>query len=361
MPVLAAQVVVRVHPQQIRNVRVKAVVCIQVAAVDVLFRHVGEVVAHLRQPVGNVLRNSVLIRLEDQPHRGALQQIRIEPSARRGDRDQQALVIRQYAVPRIQPQRVRFPRLHGEGEVQHVAHRPQRIAHFDVHCHVFAMGRRYVQRGQIDGNAIQARIQVVPGIRRHMGRIRRQSAKIGRDKNVHNRHACGGIRIGRGPRQRASAAAGAIPHGCPRRARYHGAFPRWIPIVNEVDQRYQAWIGIERPVGGQPVPQLNHPLRRIPGVNVIRGKLANRSLLLHIREPQLPACHRRGVIVEGRLLPARPLEQCLRRQHGPVQPRPAHLVLGDVRRQQVHLSERAAAEFQVVPRLVRHDERNRLA
>ncbi len=39
-----------------------------------------------------------------------------------------------------------------------------RILHLDVHRHIVAMRRLHVQCGQVDGDAVEARVHVVPGI-----------------------------------------------------------------------------------------------------------------------------------------------------------------------------------------------------
>ena len=117
MPVFAAKIVGRVHAQQVGNVRIEAVVSVQPPAVDVLFGHVREVVAHLGQAVGNMFFCGILVRLEDQPHLRAFQNRCIELPAGRGNCDKKALVVGQNAVANIQPQGVRLARLHRKSEV----------------------------------------------------------------------------------------------------------------------------------------------------------------------------------------------------------------------------------------------------
>ena len=146
-----------------------------------------------------------------------------------------------------------------------------------------------------------------------------------------------------------------------RHAHDQRALVRRIAIVNEVDQRRQAGIVIRRRGCRKPVLELNDSLRRIAGMDIVGGEFADGRLLLHIGEAQLAAGDRRREIVKGRLLPAGPLKERLPRQRGSIKPAAADRIHGYIRSKQRHVAERAAAEFQVVPRLVRHDEGDGLA
>ena len=59
VPVLAAQVVLRIDAQKIGDVGIEPVEDVELARVDGLLHHVGVVVAHLGQAVGDVLRQRV--------------------------------------------------------------------------------------------------------------------------------------------------------------------------------------------------------------------------------------------------------------------------------------------------------------
>ena len=158
-----------------------------------------------------------------------------------------------------------------------------------------------------------------------MGRVGRQPSQIGGDKYVHNGH---GRRVFIAPERsdpcRREPAANAE---CARHPDQNRSLVRRIAVVNEADQRRQGWIVLRRGESGQPVPELNDSLRRSPGMNVVGGKLADGSLLLHIGEAQFATCHRLREIVKGRLLSAWPLEERLSRQHRSIQPAAANSIL----------------------------------
>ena len=76
VPVLAAQVVLRIDAQQIGDVGVEAVEDVELPRVDGLFDQVGVVVAHLGQAVGDVLGQRVVPGLEDEPQMRAFERLR---------------------------------------------------------------------------------------------------------------------------------------------------------------------------------------------------------------------------------------------------------------------------------------------
>ena len=164
VPVLAAEVVLGIDPQQVGDVGIEAVEDVQLPRVHRLLHHVGVVVAHLRQAIAHVFRQSVLPRLEDQPQMHAFKRRRAKLRAGRGDGEVEALAVRQDAVARVEPERVRLAGLDREAEVEHVAHRPDRIFDLDVHRDVLAVRRLEVQRRQIDGDAVEAGVHVLPAV-----------------------------------------------------------------------------------------------------------------------------------------------------------------------------------------------------
>ena len=73
VPILAAEVILRINAQQISDVRVEPVEDVELPRVDRLFHKIGVVIAHLSQAIYCVFRERVLPRLEDQPQMHALE------------------------------------------------------------------------------------------------------------------------------------------------------------------------------------------------------------------------------------------------------------------------------------------------
>ena len=187
----------------------------------------------------------------------------------------------------------------------------------------------------------------------------RHATQIGGNEDVHDRQ--GGCVFSAAGCARPQACKPAAASTTARHGHDQRALVRRIAIVNKGDQRREARIVIRRRGSRKPVLELDSPLRRIACMDIVGGKFADGRLLLHIGEAQLATGHRRREIVKGRLLPAGPLKERLPGQLRSVKPTAANRVHGNIRRQQRHVPECAAVEFQVVPRLVRHDEGDGLA
>ena len=81
----------------------------------------------------------------------------------RGDGDVEALVVGQDAVAGVQPEGVGLAGFDGEAEVEHVAHGPDGILDLDVHGDVVAVRGLEIERGKVDGDAVEAGVDVLPG------------------------------------------------------------------------------------------------------------------------------------------------------------------------------------------------------
>ncbi len=136
-----------------------------------------------------MLGQRVLVRLEDEAHLGAFERSGREVCALRGDGDVEALAVGQDAVARVEPERVRRAGLDGEGEVEHVAHRPERIFHLDVQRnHAVGVGLEF-ERGQIDGDAVEAAVHVLPAVGVAVAVVDQLRAEVGGDEDVHDGQA----------------------------------------------------------------------------------------------------------------------------------------------------------------------------
>ncbi|MNV25448.1 hypothetical protein D3C71_1165440 [compost metagenome] len=198
VPVQAAEFVVRVHPQQVAEIGVHARVKALALGGGVLFDQEAPVVAHLVEAVGDVFFLRLLAVLVDHADFRTVQRGGVEPRCGRGDGDPQA-VGGQDAIAQVQPQGALLARLDRDRHVDHVARRPDRVLDADVERDQAVMGRRKVQLGQIDRDAVQAVMHVLPAVRPAADqRLRgRCVAHAGGNQYVHDRHRLRGQRVGR--------------------------------------------------------------------------------------------------------------------------------------------------------------------
>ena len=201
VPVQPAQFVVRVHPQQVAEVGMQARIQALALGGGVFLDQETPVVAHLVEAVGDVLLQCLLAILEHQPHFGTIQRAGIEARRGRGNGQPQA-VGGEDAVAQVQPQRALLARLHRHRHIDHVACRPDRVLDADVerdHLAVRAVVRgRQVQRGDVDGHAIQPVMHVFPTVGPAADqRLRRRCiTNAGRNQHVHDRLRRGRQRSG---------------------------------------------------------------------------------------------------------------------------------------------------------------------
>ena len=131
----------------------------------------------------------VLVRLEDEANFRAFQGSGRKVGALRGDGEVEAFAVGQDAIACVEPERVRRAWLDGEGEVEHVAHGPQRIFDLDVERnHAVGVGLE-IERGQIDGDAVEAGIDVLPAVRVAVTVVNGLRAEIGGNDDVHDGQA----------------------------------------------------------------------------------------------------------------------------------------------------------------------------
>ena len=144
------------------------------------------IVAHLIEPVGNVFGQSGSAVLEHQPDFRAVERGGIERRIGRGDAEIQA-VVWQDAVAQIEPQRARRTGADRDRQIDHVARGPQRVLHPDVERDRGGA----LQRGQIERDAIEAVVEILPAIIERAGDrlIGIGIAEAGGDQDVDDRQA----------------------------------------------------------------------------------------------------------------------------------------------------------------------------
>ena len=167
-----------------------AVEDIQLPRVHRLLHHVRVVVANLRQPVGHMLRQRILLRLEDQPQHARL---RATPRPNSGLAE---AIVRYRLLPfGSMRSRVSSHSVCGSpGFTEKLKSSMSRIGQIgsfdlDIHRDILAMRRLDVQRRQIDGDAVQPRVHVLPAIRSPMPLVRLNRAEIRREQE-YARSAC---------------------------------------------------------------------------------------------------------------------------------------------------------------------------
>ena len=144
------------------------------------------IVAHLIKAVGNVFGQSGGAVLEHQADLRAVERGGIERRIGRGDAEIQA-VVWQDAVAQIEPQRARRTGADRDRQIDHVARGPQRVFHADVERDRGGA----LQRGQIERDAIEAVVEILPAIIERAGDrlIGIGIAEAGGDQDVDDRQA----------------------------------------------------------------------------------------------------------------------------------------------------------------------------
>ena len=112
-----------------------------------------------------MLGQSVVAGLEDEaqicvPSRAVGAELR----AGGGDGDVEALDVGQDAVAGVEPEGVGLAGFDGEVEVEHVAHGPDGIFDLDVHGDGVAVRGFEIESGEIDGDAVEAGVHVLPAV-----------------------------------------------------------------------------------------------------------------------------------------------------------------------------------------------------
>ncbi len=160
--------------------------------------------------------------LEDEPDLGAVECVGIEVRRRRGDRQEQA-VVAEDAVAQVEPQRARLTGADRDRKVDQVALRPDRIMDADVERNQPVRIRLCLERGEVDGDAVQPVVQVAPAIVEGAGErlVGRRLVEVGRDQDVDDRpgaggpHRCAAVARGTCADRRPHAGLGHRQHGTP--------------------------------------------------------------------------------------------------------------------------------------------------
>ena len=123
---------VGIDTEQVLEVAFEAIPKVVLGAVRVLFDQHRVGVARLRETVELVLGAGRCTGLEHEPDFRTGERGCVEIAARAGDREVEAAPRRKEAVAQVEPKRMRLARLYRKGEVEHVAHGPERILHPEV-------------------------------------------------------------------------------------------------------------------------------------------------------------------------------------------------------------------------------------
>ncbi|VTQ67528.1 Uncharacterised protein [Stenotrophomonas maltophilia] len=277
---------VRVHPQQVAQVRVHARVQALALGRGVLFHQEAPVVADLVEAVGHVLLQRVGTRLEHQPDLRTVEGIGIEAWCGRGDAQPQA-VRGEDAIAQVQPQRARLPWRHRHRYIDHVARRPDRILDADVQRDQSIVGGRQVQRGKVDGHAVQAVVHVLPAVgpaadQRLVGR---RVTHPGRNQHVHDRlRMCG-----------QGAGIPAAGTGALRQRHHRAAFGGRETSVDVAAQCVQVGVVGQRPAVDD-VGLLHRAFRLGALAHVVGPDFLDRCFLLDVAETQHAAALRGNVV-----------------------------------------------------------------
>ena len=283
VPVQPAQRVVRVHPQQVAEVGIYPRVQALALGGGVFLHQETPVVAHLVEAVGDMLPQRLAAVLEHQPHLGAVQRGGVEAGRGRGDGDPQAVGGKD-AVAQVQPQRARLPGADRDRHVDHVARRPDRVLDADVqrdHAAAGAVvGGGQVQRRQVDGDAVQAIVHVLPAVRPAADqRLRRRGvADPGRHQYVDD-----------GPRLRRKRVGASLARtGTLGQRHHHAALVRCEAAIDVVAQRGD--VGVVRQHAAVDQVALPDRALRLGGIaHVVAPDLLDRRFLLGIGKAQRAA------------------------------------------------------------------------
>ncbi len=283
------------------------------------------IVLRLREAIELMLGARGFAGLEEEAELGAEEGEFIKVGVVGCNREPKTFSGGQDAIAQIQPQGLRFAGLNTEGEVEHVAHRPKRILHLEIQRDESVFPGLEFEGGEVDGDAVEPILDFIPGV----GNQKMNEGQPWRHHIIQRRHSCARwLRGESGPFVRFKTARDEFPE---RRKRRIDACP------NESERNF---------LTARPARRQQH---------VVGRELADRLLLFDVGETDFPSRERLGERVHRFFLALRALEQrCLGRG------RVRHFVFG-ADRQQFHLAPGGAGNLEVIPRLVGHRERDRLA
>ncbi len=163
MPVFARQEVVGIDTQQVAGVGDDATVQVFAHRRRVLLDEEAPIVLHLGETVGDVFLQRFGAILEHHANPRAVERGRIEVLAAAGEGQVEALV-RQDAVAQVEPHGSRLIGSDRDRHVEHVPLGPQRVLDLDVQREQAVQGRFDVQRRNVDGDAVEAIVHVLPAV-----------------------------------------------------------------------------------------------------------------------------------------------------------------------------------------------------
>ena len=167
VPIRLCQPMIWIDTQEVGHVGCKSIVEIQPWIVGVFLDQHGVAVARLGKTIEFVFLCCFCSRPEDQANVRASKRCRSEILTSTGDRQVKTLARRQDAIARVEPERACFIRLDGKTEVEQAPLHPERILHLDIQREVFAMRRLHAQRRQIDSEADETVLNILPAFGRY--------------------------------------------------------------------------------------------------------------------------------------------------------------------------------------------------
>ncbi len=293
-PVFAAEIVGGIDAEEVGDVGVEAVVEVKLAGVDRLFGHVGVVVADLGEAVGDVLGEGVVVGLEDEADLRAFEGVGAEVGAGGGDGDVEALEVGEDAVAGVEPEGVGLAGFDGEVEVEHVAHRPDGIFDLDVHGDGVAVRGFEIEGGEIDGDAVESGVHVLPAVGVAVSSVGLEvAAEVAGDENVDDGER-GGLGGGLGAGLAGSCACGAAAGA----GDHDAAFVGGEATGDEGLKFVERWV-VDGVVGGDGEGELGDAGGLGSGVDVVGGELADGPLILYVGEADALAGDGLGELVAG--------------------------------------------------------------
>ncbi len=202
MPVFARQQIVGIDAQEVAGIGDDAAVEVFAHRGGVLLDQEAPIVLHLGEAVGDMLLQRVLAILEYQADFRSVERRRVEVLTAAGKGQVEAL-IGQDAIAQVEPYGTRFIGSDRDRHVEHVPLGPQRVLDLDVQREQAIQGWFDVQRRDVDGDAVEPIVHVLPTIapRAVEHQVGRRGAILEGDQHV-NQGQLDALILDLGPRRR---------------------------------------------------------------------------------------------------------------------------------------------------------------